>query len=52
MVVTTEKDAIRLERFRPLPFLLEVVGVALQLDDGDLLAAAVDTALARRREAA
>ena len=50
-VVTTEKDAVRLEAFAPLPFELVPVPMQLVLDDWAGLTASVSAALSRRRAA-
>jgi tetraacyldisaccharide 4'-kinase len=47
-VFTTDKDAVRLEAFAPLPFSLYRVPLALAFDPPDAIDAAVDALLARR----
>jgi tetraacyldisaccharide 4'-kinase len=51
-VITTEKDAVRLESLGALPFAWRAAPMRLVLDDWDALTAAVGAALARAREAA
>jgi tetraacyldisaccharide 4'-kinase len=51
-VLTTEKDAVRFERCGELPFRLVAVPMRLEIDGWDILAASIDAALARAREAA
>lgn len=51
-VVTTTKDAVRLEACGTLPFELVVVPMSVQLDDWDALAASLEHAIARARNAA
>lgn len=51
-VVTTEKDAVRLEPLGELPFKWTSVPLSLEIDSADTLFASIDAALARAREAA
>jgi tetraacyldisaccharide 4'-kinase len=51
-VVTTEKDMVRLMPLAPLPVACFAVPMTLAIDEAQALAAAVDAALARRRELA
>jgi len=51
-IITTAKDAIRLEALGPLPFSLAVATLTLQFDPPDTLFACVDAAIARARTAA
>jgi tetraacyldisaccharide 4'-kinase len=50
-VVTTEKDAVRLEPLAPLPFTLRPIPVTLAFDAWDVLAECARAAIARRRQA-
>ena len=49
-VVTTEKDAVRLESLAPLPFTLLTASLALEIDDWGTLAASLTAAIDRRRQ--
>jgi tetraacyldisaccharide 4'-kinase len=51
-VMTTEKDAVRLEPLAPLPFPLVTARVRLEFDPAETLFACVEAALARARTAA
>jgi tetraacyldisaccharide 4'-kinase len=51
-VITTAKDAVRLEPLAPLPFQLEVADLTLDLDPADTLVSCVEAALSRARTAA
>ena len=52
LVVTTAKDAVRLEAAGDVPFTWTIVPLTLELDPASLLFASIDAALARAREAA
>jgi len=52
LVLTTEKDAVRLEAVGPLPFAIAVVPMRLELDPPETLQTAVRDALAHVRYAA
>ena len=49
VVMTTEKDAVRLETLAPLPFELVAVPMHLAIEDWTALTAAVSAAVCRRR---
>ncbi len=49
VVVTTEKDAVRLDTLGALPFTWRAVPLTLELDHGDTLFATLEAALGRAR---
>jgi len=52
LVVTTEKDRVRLEPLSPLPFTCVAIPMSLEIDEWQTLTASIEQALLRRREAA
>jgi hypothetical protein len=52
VVVTTAKDAVKLEALAPVPFTWVAVPLTLSLDPAATLWECIDAALARAREAA
>jgi tetraacyldisaccharide 4'-kinase len=51
-VITTAKDAVRMERFAPLPFDVVVAPLRLAIDDWQALTAMLEQAIQRKRMAA
>lgn len=49
LVVTTEKDAVRLEALEPLPFVVSAIPMTLELEGWDVLTASIEQALMRVR---
>jgi len=51
-ILTTEKDAVKLDALQPLPFRVGIVPLVIELDPWTNVTAALDAALARARGAA